>query len=370
MERGGRAPLPTEAEIVDYFSKYSNWNRWGPDDVAGTLNHITEKHVLDAVKLVQEGRTVSLSWDVNFNAMTKDTNPGAGIPMRHMQATGGDRGTGAGLPASAFVDKDGNPTAERDKAVATQPHATSTGPRGSGAGEWISFTFHGYTFTHLDSLAHMFWDGRTYNGYDAAATVNLARGAELLDVVAAGRGGGIVGRGVLLDAASFGIGSGGSGELDPATGIPHRWMEPGEFVTGEDLEAIEKEQGVQVRNGDLIFLRTGYGLKKRLHGPDDTGAVGRAGWHPSCIPLFHARSVALISADTAQDAHPHAYPSFRSPVHSVGIVAMGLWLLDNADLEELAKECKARGRWEFMCSVQPCRFKGVTGSPVNPVAIF
>jgi hypothetical protein len=49
---------------------------------------------------------------------------------------------------------------------------------------------------------------------------------------------------------------------------------------------------------------------------------------------------------------------------------MGLWLLDNADLEELASECKRAGRYEFFVSVQPCRFKGVTGSPVSPVAIF
>lgn len=105
------------------------------------------------------------------------------------------------------------------------------------------------TFTHLDSLAHMFWDGFTYNGYNASQTVNLRQGASLLDVVAAAPG--IVGRGVLLDAAEVGFGRGGSGNVDEKTGLVERWMEPGEFVTGEDLEAIAKKQGVEVRAGDL-----------------------------------------------------------------------------------------------------------------------
>ena len=57
-------------------------------------------------------------------------------------------------------------------------------------------------------------------------------------------------------------------------------------------------------------------------------------------------------------------------MHQVGIVAMGLWILDNADLERLAEACAERNRWEFMLTVNPLRIKGGTGSPVNPVAVF
>ena len=57
-------------------------------------------------------------------------------------------------------------------------------------------------------------------------------------------------------------------------------------------------------------------------------------------------------------------------VHAVALVAMGLWLLDNCDLEQLAVECARMSKWEFYFSVAPLRMPGGTGSPVNPIAIL
>jgi hypothetical protein len=86
--------------------------------------------------------------------------------------------------------------------------------------------------------------------------------------------------------------------------------------------------------------------------------------------IWSAREVAVIGADTAQDVHPSGYPDLRSPLHLVGIVALGLWLIDNCDLEALAAACQRRGRWAFHLAVAPLRLVGVTGSPVNPLATF
>jgi kynurenine formamidase len=49
---------------------------------------------------------------------------------------------------------------------------------------------------------------------------------------------------------------------------------------------------------------------------------------------------------------------------------MGLWILDNANLEDLAEACRERNRWEFLISISPLRMQNGTGSPVNPVAVF
>jgi hypothetical protein len=57
-------------------------------------------------------------------------------------------------------------------------------------------------------------------------------------------------------------------------------------------------------------------------------------------------------------------------IHLVGIVAMGLHLLDNADLEALAEACVRYRRWEFLLVVAPLVLLKGTASPVNPVAIF
>jgi hypothetical protein len=54
----------------------------------------------------------------------------------------------------------------------------------------------------------------------------------------------------------------------------------------------------------------------------------------------------------------------------VCLVAMGLWLIDNANLEDLAQTAARLGRWEFLLTVAPLRLKNVTGSPVNPIAVF
>jgi hypothetical protein len=58
------------------------------------------------------------------------------------------------------------------------------------------------------------------------------------------------------------------------------------------------------------------------------------------------------------------------PVHVIGLVAMGLWLMDNCDLEELAATAERLSRWEFLLSVNPLRLTGLTGSAVNPIATF
>jgi hypothetical protein len=49
---------------------------------------------------------------------------------------------------------------------------------------------------------------------------------------------------------------------------------------------------------------------------------------------------------------------------------MGLTLLDNADLEELAAVAVELDRWEFMLTIAPLVNLGGTGSPVNPLAVF
>jgi hypothetical protein len=49
---------------------------------------------------------------------------------------------------------------------------------------------------------------------------------------------------------------------------------------------------------------------------------------------------------------------------------MGLWLIDNLDLEALADTAAELDRWSFFLSLQPLRIDGGTGSPLNPVAIF
>ena len=70
------------------------------------------------------------------------------------------------------------------------------------------------------------------------------------------------------------------------------------------------------------------------------------------------------------DVLPSRVPGAELPVHTVALVAMGLHLLDNLDLEALATACAEEGRWEFLLTVAPLVLRRGTASPVNPIALF
>ena len=99
------------------------------------------------------------------------------------------------------------------------------------------------------------------------------------------------------------------------------------------------------------------------------------GLHADVLPVLKQNDVAILGWDML-DASPTGYEVFDNPpapggaVHVIGIVYMGLPLLDNACLEPLAAACAEEGRWEFLLTINPLHIRGGTGSPVNPVAIF
>ncbi len=126
---------------------------------------------------------------------------------------------------------------------------------------------------------------------------------------------------------------------------------------------------MRVEAGDVLLLRTGDGTR-RIDGTWNPDIEGQPGLHVACIPWLYERGVAAIGADGPQELNPSGYDAFALPVHAIGIVAMGLWLIDNCQLEDLARTCADLNRWHFLLTVAPLRLEGVTGSPVNPVALF
>ena len=318
-------PAPSIDEVLGYFDELSNWGRWGDDDRLGTLNYITPDVTIAAAGEILDGTSVSCAWDID------GTNDIHGPPQRHMISTG------QGL-------------ADEHRVLPRHRRPTD---RSSGAAEYVGFAFHGMNMTHLDALSHIFWDRAMFNGVPAEHVTSHA-GATSLAITDVS--GGITSRGVLLD-------------IPPLLDVD--WLEPGFGVTPEHLEAAEARQGVTVGRGDIVFLRVGYGRRKRAEGPRPVN-LGQAGFHASALPWLHEREVSVIGNDGGQDAMPSGYhlDGLAMPIHTIGITAMGLWLLDNLDLEPLAEACEQRSRWSFFLHLAPLRLAGATGSPLNPVAIF
>ena len=147
------------------------------------------------------------------------------------------------------------------------------------------------------------------------------------------------------------------------------WIDRGEGVMIDDILAAEERCGFKVEEGDVLLIRTGQLHRRNVEGPWPRES-GSAACQASCLPLFYERGIAMLGTDTGNDVSPSQYEKVPSPIHQVGITAMGIWILDNADLEEVAVACRERNRWEFMISIGPLRLHNTTGSPVNPIAIF
>ncbi len=303
--------IPTEDELRGYIDSLSNWGRWGPDDQLGTLNLVTPEKTAKAAVLVREGRSVTCA-----RPLVAEPSQDMRIPFLHFMMRSGD---GADRPGAG------------------------------GSGDFFGVAYHGSTVTHLDSICHMFWDGKMYNGHPASlVTTSEGATAESIELLHDG----VVSRGVLLDVARL-------------RGVD--WMEPGEGVMPDDLESAERAAGLRVEEGDILLIRTGNYKRRLTLGPTADGGPGP---QAAILPWLRERGVALLGSDTPNDPFPMQYPNFGLPIHHVGIVAMGLWLLDNANLEDLSQACAELNRWEFLLTLGPLRIHNGTGSPVNPIAVF
>lgn len=194
--------------------------------------------------------------------------------------------------------------------------------------------YHGSLLSHFDALCHVSYNGTLYNGFDFKTVVTPEGGCSKLAVT--GITSGIVTRGLLLDI-------------------------PGTRVRREDIDAWEKRTGLRISSGDALLLRT-----KR---PGAAAAeFGSAGYEPSLIPFLKERDVALLGADVPQEGGNIVGISI--PIHTFTIVALGMNLLDNLDLEALAATAAKLKRWDFMLTVEPLRVQNGAGSAVNPIAVF
>jgi len=127
--------------------------------------------------------------------------------------------------------------------------------------------------------------------------------------------------------------------------------------------------GVKVESGDIVLLRTGQ--MQLLRGGDKWGyAISTAGPSLQTVEWFHSREVAAVATDNLSfEVFPGEVDGLVLPVHMLHIVEMGLTQGQNFDLEDLAADCAADGRYAFLLIAAPEPFVAACGSPVVPVAV-
>ena len=305
----GQTPHKTSKADVDrYMKELSNWGRWGKQDQLGTYNLITPAKRKEAAALVKEGVSVSLAHNVE-----KVAGPDNNNPFKH--------------------------TIEDAGAYANEYYLDS-----------YAVNYHGFAHTHMDSLCHMFHDGQMYNGFSTRELTK--QGAQKLAID--GFKNGILSRAILMD-------------IPKLKGVP--FLPAGTAIYPEDLEAWEKKTGIKVRAGDVVLIYTGRWAARTKNGAWEISKKA-AGLHASCAPWLKQRDVAILGSDGASDVLPSLVDGVTQPIHQLVLIAMGMPILDNLDMEELSKAAAKYNRYEFMLSAAPLAVAGGTGSPLNPIATF
>ena len=300
-----------------------NWGKWGPDDEIGTLNYITPDAIAAACRLATTGKVFAL-----------------GIPL---QREGPQSGTRQRFnPIHAMFRDGGDQPRTPEEVRAMQGYG--------GSDDWIVMPLQ--SVTQWDSLAHIFDEGKMWNGYDANLVTSSGAARNSIDKTTNK----IVGRGVLLDVARH-------------KGV--RALEPGYAITVADLEATAAAAKVEVRRGDILLVRTGH-MSRYLDRNDwrhfDLDDFPGVSAHAA--PWLHAREIAAIASDNyAVEVRPSEVPGFRNPFHVLAIPNMGLTLGEIFFLEELAADCAADGRYAFLLVAPPLPVTRGVGTPINPYAI-
>jgi kynurenine formamidase len=234
----------------------------------------------------------------------------------------------------------------------TIPGSPTGGPTGKNQEVYHDDLFSGeigQIGTQLDGLGHVGvridGDDYFYNGF-RRSQFGTAYGLEKLGIENAGV---FFTRGVLVDVAA-------------SRGVAR--LKNGEVITAGDLETALKTQGVDVREGDVVLIRTGHGP---LWMKDNAAyAAGEPGIGMEAARWLCARKIVLVGTDTwATEAVPPEDPERPFPVHQILLVRHGIYNLENLDLEELARDKV----YEFAFIFAPLRLKGATGSPGNPIAV-
>lgn len=312
------------AELAAAIRSVSNWGKWGPEDELGTLNYITPDMVARAASLATTGTTFSLS--IPFDG--DGPQAASGIrrnPVHLMSVDGGD-----GWLLDDSQEWSGPMRFNDDFIMMPLQCAT----------QW-------------DALSHAHYHGKLYNGFDSNNVSSFGAMRDSIDQVA--KAGKIAGRGVLLDVARH-------------RGVDR--LEPRTHVSPEELDEVADEQGVEVGEGDIVLVRTGWWNEFVEHRNGHEWTMLSPGLSWRCAEWLASKHVAAVACDNlAVESMTPEIDGVMLPLHMLTLRDMGLMLGEMWNLEQLSVACADDQRYEFLLVAAPLLISGAVGSPLNPIAI-
>jgi kynurenine formamidase len=294
---------------------------FGDDDEVGTLRLTSPERVVAAARLVTTGRVFPL--DAPWGTFDPPLTPARTSP-RHT-------------------------VLHRDGAFSYDDVWDNVHPQGSS--QW-------------DSLAHIGYTPEAfYNGATAAEVASGERNS-----IAAWGATGIAGRGVLFDVPRSFAAAGRS--WDPVSSTE---------LTVDDLELARTTAGITLSEGDILVLHTGFAEHHAGRTRAERWASDRPGRAPGlahdesiCEYLWDNGVAAVVSDTYAVEAWPADLAPDAEPVrflHRLLIAQLGMALGELWWTAELAADCAADGRHEFLVTSAPWNVRGGIGSPANALAL-
>jgi len=322
----GAALLAMPAAAQDSMERAKWWpSEFGADDQIGAANRLTPAKVLEAASLIKTGTVVDM-------AQTFEED----------------------MPLFAL-------TPYKRTYRLTIPGAPTYGPMGENKLVWNEDHISGEITqdgTQFDSLAHM---GTVYTDEDGTSEVRYYNGWKQSEI---GDGHGFKKLGVEHAPPIFTRGV----LIDVAAAIAPRVLDVGDAIEVADLEKALKKQGMtldDIREGDALFIHTGWDRYWKTD--NEKFNSGTPGLSPAAGDWVVTKKVALVGTDNwAVEAIPDKGARLFAPNHQKFLVENGIYIMENMKFSGLIEK-KA---WTFAFAFGAVPFKGATGSPARPMAIF
>lgn len=291
---------------------------WGPDDEIGRLNLISEKSRNEILSRISGGKAYDLSVEYFIGMPSWQA---AGDPHYRIWMTHTPHGTVLDDPLGV--------------GATMNEHVSYTG---------AAVSMYTHMGTHIDALVHFGLNGKIWNGFSAEEHLGdrgwQIAGAENIPP--------LVARGVLIDVAA-------------AKG--REMLPDGYRVTRNDLvEALDK-QGTQLREGDVVLIRTG-----RMQVYEDAASYMD---NPPGLGMAAARFLVeeggamVVGADNLSfEAFPSELETDYVPVHTYLLAEQGAPIIELVYLEALARDRV----YEFAFVGGSLKLRGSDAAPIRPIA--
>ncbi|RDK36559.1 hypothetical protein M752DRAFT_322342 [Aspergillus phoenicis ATCC 13157] len=295
------------------------WGLFGPNDQCGMLNLLTPDRTCAAASEIRDGVRISTDW-----------------PLDRISTPAFNR-----IPFTQTISNIA-PTSVNDDILHFNTQASS---------QWDGLRHFGYQKQRL------YFNGRTLDDILTTKVNGIHAWVET---------GGIIGRGVLLDYVAWA----------EANHVPVKPFTT-QSITVAVLEEVAQAQGTELRPGDILFIRAGWGRGYAELSQDEIStladiptppAIGLESSETTLQWLWDNEFAAVASDTPSLEAWPCQDSKYW--LHEWLLAGWGLPIGEMFDLEQLSVECRKRQRWSFFFTSVPLKVPGGVASPPNGVAIL